>query len=457
MKVAVIGCGYVGLVSGAGLAHLGHDVLCIDKDAARVADLEAGRPIIYEPDLDNLIVKGRRQGRLKFGQLDSATLGEAEIVLIAVGTPSRPDGDADLGDLFAAITEIAPLLQPEALVMLKSTVPVGSQERAAALIAGHRGSNDIAVVSNPEFLREGSAVADFLSPEKLVIGAAHPVDFERVEKLYAALDLPRHRILRTTPRSAELGKYASNAFLAVKLSYANELADLCARLDADFGDVAISMGLDSRIGKQFLACGPGYGGSCFPKDTRALSHMAKSTSHELKILEAAMAVNDERAGRMIDLIEGLLSRQMKGATIAVLGLTFKANTGDIRESPAMSVVRTLLDRSAKIRAYDPAGMPAAMRAEPRLMLCETPYEAAANADLVVVLTEWEEFTGLAFGELALGMAGDTVLDLRNILPEAQVVSAGLRYRSLGRAPAPTRARLTSRESRPELVAQGAWQ
>ena len=373
MRVAMIGSGYVGLVSGACFADFGHRVTCVDKDADKIAGLARGELPIFEPDLDRLVASNAREGRLDFSTDLAAAVGQADVVFIAVGTPSRRgDGNADLSHIFAAIREIASALSGFTVVITKSTVPVGTSDEVEELIHVVRPGADVAVVSNPEFLREGAAIRDFKHPDRIVVGMSDERARKVVEELYRPLYLNQAPILFTSRRTAELIKYAANAFLATKITFINEIADLCKKVGADVQDVARGIGLDNRIGSKFLHAGPGFGGSCFPKDTRALVKTAQDHEAPLRIVEAVIAINDARKRAMARKVARAFGGTLRGKTIAVLGLTFKPNTDDMREAPSIALITALQDMGAKVRAYDPAGMEQASKVLSDVTYCDSP-------------------------------------------------------------------------------------
>jgi UDPglucose 6-dehydrogenase len=433
MRVAMIGTGYVGLVSGACFADFGHEVTCIDKDEAKIARLKAGEMPIYEPGLEALVARNVDAGRLSFTVDGSAAIGAADAVFIAVGTPSRRgDGYADLSYVHAAAEEIAPLLGGFTVVVTKSTVPVGAGDEIEAILKKARPDAQFAVVSNPEFLREGAAIEDFKRPDRVVVGLederARPV----MAELYRPLNLNETPVLYVDRRSSELIKYASNAFLAMKITFINEMADLCEALGADVQRVARGVGLDKRIGSKFLHAGPGYGGSCFPKDTLALVHMAADAKAPQKLVEATVAVNQARKQAMAGKVAAALAGDLKGKTIGVLGLTFKPNTDDMREAPSLQIVPALQAMGAKIQAYDPEGH------EARQLLRDvafksSPYEALEDADCGVIITEWDEFRALDLDRVKDIMRRPLMVDLRNIYKPEELRPRGFTYVSVGRS------------------------
>jgi UDPglucose 6-dehydrogenase len=432
MRVTMIGAGYVGLVSGACFADFGHQVTCIDKDATKVAALNRGEIPIFEPGLADLVAANMRQGRLAFGA-DTSRIGEAEAVFIAVGTPSRRgDGHADLSFVYDAVREIAPLLASTAVVVTKSTVPVGTGDEIEHILRQKRPDAEIAVVSNPEFLREGAAIQDFKHPDRIVVGTDDPRARTVLADLYRPLYLNSLPIINVSRRTAELIKYASNAFLATKITFINEIADLCEEVGADVQEVARGMGLDNRIGGKFLHPGPGFGGSCFPKDTTALLKTAHDHGVALRIVEAVTAVNEQRKRAMARKVVTALGGSVRGKTVAVLGLTFKPNTDDTRDSPAIPLITALHDLGATVRGYDPAGMEQAKPLLPAVQYCNSAYSAAEGADAIVIATEWEQFRALDLARLKGVMAQPVIVDLRNIYRAEEMKRSGFRYAAIGR-------------------------
>jgi UDPglucose 6-dehydrogenase len=433
MRVSMIGAGYVGLVSSACFADFGHHVTCIDKDARRIATLNNGELPIYEPALADMVAADLRQGRLEFTG-DTARIGEAEVVFLAVGTPSRRgDGHADLSHIFAAVREIAPLLSPAAIVATKSTVPVGTGDEIARMLRDERPDAEIAVASNPEFMREGAAVYDFKHPDRILIGSDDLRARTVLAEIYRPLYLNAAPILYVSRRTAELIKYTANAFLAAKISLINEIADLCECVGADVQDVARGIGLDNRIGGKFLHPGPGFGGSCLPKDALALIKTAREHGTQLRIVETVAAVNEERKRAMAGKVVAGLDGSVRGKTVAVLGLAFKPNTDDTRDSPAIPLIKELQDLGANVRAYDPAGMEQAKSQLPEVTYCGGAYAAAEGAEALVIATEWEQFRALDLARLKSIMARPVVVDLRNIYRVEEMRRAGFRYVAVGRA------------------------
>ncbi|MCH2326966.1 MAG: UDP-glucose/GDP-mannose dehydrogenase family protein [Rhodospirillales bacterium] len=434
MHIAMIGAGYVGLVTGACFSEFGHDVTCIDRDEARIKKLNAGDVPIYEPGLEELVAGSVKSGRLSFATgLEDAVKG-ADAVFIAVNTPnSEGNGDADLGNVFAVAEKIAAALDGYTVVVTKSTVPVGTGREVEKIILGLNADADFDVVSNPEFLREGSAIGDFLRPDRVVIGTGSERARDTMRHLYRPLFLIETPILFTTRPTAELIKYAANAFLATKITFINEIADLCEVTDADVQDVAKGIGLDGRIGPKFLHAGPGYGGSCFPKDTLALVRTAGEAGHPLRIVEAVTIVNDERKGRMAVKIVAACGGSVDGKVIAVLGLTFKPNTGDMREAPSLGIIAGLQAGGAKIRAFDPEGMDEAKALLDGVEWCEDAYDAVTGAEALTIVTEWNEFRALDLERVKSLMKSPVMVDLRNIYDPDEMAAAGFRYTCVGRA------------------------
>jgi UDPglucose 6-dehydrogenase len=434
MRVAMIGTGYVGLVSGACFADFGHEVICVDKDKAKIAALERGEMPIYEPGLHDLVAANTRAGRLKFTTELKPAVAAADAVFIAVGTPSRRgDGHADLTYVFDAAREIAAALDGFTVVITKSTVPVGTGDEVERIIRETRPDADCSVVSNPEFLREGAAIQDFKHPDRIVVGTSDPRAREVMTELYRPLYLNRSPILFTDRRTAELIKYAANAFLATKITFINEIADLAEKVGADVQEIARGIGLDNRIGAKFLHAGPGYGGSCFPKDTLALLKTGQDNDAPLRIVEAVVAVNDARKRAMARKVSAALNGEVRGKTVAVLGLTFKPNTDDMRDAPSLPLITALQDMGAKIRAYDPEGMEQAKAMLTNVTFCKDAYDCAQGASALVIVTEWEQFRALDFDRLKEVMARPVLVDLRNVYRPEEVARAGFTYESVGRA------------------------
>jgi UDPglucose 6-dehydrogenase len=434
MRIAMVGTGYVGLVSGACFSEFGVAVSAVDKDAARIARLQKGEVPIYEPGLDDLVARNLRAGRLQFATDLAAAVRGADAVFIAVGTPARRgDGHADLSYVYAAAKEIAGVLSGYAVVVTKSTVPVGTGREVARIMAEANPGAAFDVVSNPEFLREGSAINDFMRPDRVVIGAESERAREVMRRLYRPLYLIETPIVFTTLETAELTKYAANAFLATKVTFINEIADLCEKVGADVHDLARAMGLDGRIGRKFLHPGPGFGGSCFPKDAQALIRTAEQAGAPLRLVETMYAVNEARKRRMADRVAALMGGSVKGKTIAILGLTFKPNTDDMRDSPSLAIVSVLQGSGARIRAFDPAGMDEARKLLPDIEYCNDAYAALDRADALVIVTEWNEFRSLDLPRMRKSMRAPLIVDLRNIYNPADMAAAGFAYHSIGRA------------------------
>jgi len=435
MRIAVIGTGYVGLVSGACFSEFGVSVTCVDKEEAKIARLRRGEMPIYEPGLEALVAANVAAGRLSFTTGLAAAVDGADAVFIAVGTPSRRgDGHADLSYVFAAAEEIGCALTGYTVVVTKSTVPVGTGRQVAAILRRVCPSGDFDVASNPEFLREGSAIEDFMRPDRVVIGADSEPAQAVMRQLYRPLYLSETPMLFTDIETAELIKYAANAFLATKITFINEIADLCERVGADVQDVARGIGLDGRIGRKFLHAGPGFGGSCFPKDCRALVRIAREAEANLSVVETVVQVNDARKARMADKIVAACGGTVAGKTLAVLGLTFKPNTDDMRDAPSLEILPRLTAAGGTIRAFDPEGIAEAKKLLPDLAYCQDAYETMEGADALVLLTEWNEFRALDLARVGRLLMEPLVIDLRNIYQPAEMAAAGLRYISIGRPP-----------------------
>jgi UDPglucose 6-dehydrogenase len=433
MRITMIGTGYVGLVSGACFADFGHRVTCVDKDAGKIAALHRGEIPIYEPGLDELVATNVKAGRLDFTTDLTDPVGEADAVFIAVGTPSRRgDGHADLSYVYAAAREIAAALKGFTVVVTKSTVPVGTGDEVERLIRETNPAADAAVASNPEFLREGAAIRDFKFPDRIVIGTSDERARKVMGEIYRPLSLNQGPLMYTARRTAELIKYAANAFLATKITFINEIADLAEKVGADVQDVARGIGMDNRIGPKFLHAGPGFGGSCFPKDTRALVKIGLDHEAPLRIVEAVLAVNDNRKRAMARKVAHALGGNIRGKTVAVLGLTFKPDTDDMREAPSIPLVTGLLDLGAKVRAFDPVGMAQARGELPDITYCEDAYDCAQGADALVIVTEWVQFRALDLPRLKAAMKQPIVVDLRNVYRPAEMAEHGFSYSSVGR-------------------------
>jgi UDPglucose 6-dehydrogenase len=423
----------VGLVSGACFADFGHQVICVDKDEGKIAALLRGEIPIFEPGLDALVASNVKAGRLNFTTELATPVAEADAVFIAVGTPSRRgDGHADLSYVHAAAREIALSLKGFTVVVTKSTVPVGTGDEVERLIHEANPSADVAVASNPEFLREGAAIRDFKFPDRIVIGTSDERARKVMGDIYRPLSLNQGPLMFTARRTAELIKYAANAFLATKITFINEMADLSEKVGANVQEVARGIGLDNRIGTKFLHAGPGFGGSCFPKDTRALVKIALDHDVPLRIVEAVLAVNDNRKRAMARKVSSAVGSSLRGKTIAVLGLTFKPDTDDMREAPSIPLVTGLLDMGAKVRAHDPVGMEAARRELPDIEYCDDPYLCARGADALVVVTEWTQYRGLDLERLKSELAHPVVVDLRNVYRPEDMAALGFVYESVGR-------------------------
>jgi UDPglucose 6-dehydrogenase len=433
MRVSMIGAGYVGLVSGACFADFGHQVTCIDKDSRRIAALNGGEIPIFEPGLDHLVETNVRQGRLEFTD-QVASVAQADAVFIAVGTPSRRgDGYADLSFVYEAVREIAGYLSNATVIITKSTVPVGTGDEIERILRELRPDAELQVVSNPEFLREGAAIQDFKHPDRIVVGTDDSRARTVLAEIYRPLYLNAAPIFCVSRRTAELIKYASNAFLATKITFINEIADLCEQVGADVQDIARGMGLDNRIGSKFLHPGPGFGGSCFPKDATALLKTAQDHGVALRIVEAVSSVNDQRKRAMARKVVAALGGSVRGKTIAVLGLAFKPNTDDTRDSPAIPLITALQDLGATVRAYDPAGMEQAKPALPAVHYRGSAYAAAEGAHALVIATEWEQFRALDLAQLKSIMAQPVIVDLRNIYRPDEMKRAAFRYVAVGMA------------------------
>jgi UDPglucose 6-dehydrogenase len=432
MNICMVGTGYVGLVTGAGLADLGMHVICVDKDEAKIAALERGVIPIYEPGLEELVSRNERKGRLRFTTDLAAGIQNATAVFIAVGTPPKADGSPDLSFVREVAEAVAEHMNDYKVVVTKSTVPTGTGKMIEDIIRTKNGKWPFSIVSNPEFLREGSAVGDFLEPDRIVIGASDARAIEIMKEIYKPLFLRETPFVITDVASAELIKYASNGFLAVKISFINEIAKLCELMGADVEDVATGMGLDQRIGARFLLPGPGFGGSCFPKDTAAAADLSRQHGYVFELIEATIRVNAATKARMIEKICGAAG-PLAGKTAAVLGLSFKPETDDIRESPALAVVADLLRAGATVRAFDPAAMENTRAVFPQLTYAKDAYDCAAGADFLVLATEWNEFRALDLDELGSALKSRTMIDLRNVYDAAEMRQAGWSYTSVGRA------------------------
>jgi len=434
MRVAMIGTGYVGLVSGACFADFGHVVTCVDKDPSKIERLEKGEIPIFEPGLDDLVASNVRGGRLSFALDGAKAIRTADAVFIAVGTPSRRgDGHADLSYVYAAAEEIAGLIEGFTVVVTKSTVPVGTGDEIERIIRERRPDAEFAVVSNPEFLREGAAIEDFKRPDRVVVGTDDARAQQVMRELYRPLNLNETPILFTGRRTSELIKYAANAFLAMKITFINEMADLCEAVGADVQQVARGIGLDNRIGSKFLHAGPGYGGSCFPKDTLALVRTAVDAGTPVRLIETTVEVNDARKKAMARRVSTALDGDLKGKTVALLGVTFKPNTDDMRDAPSLDVVPALLAAGATVQAYDPEGMHEAAKLLDGVVFKDGPYDAVEGADVVVILTEWDQFRALDLDRIKLLLKQPVMVDLRNVYRPDDMRARGFRYTSIGRA------------------------
>lgn len=433
MKIAMVGSGYVGLVSGACFADFGHDVVCIDKDESKIERLRAGVMPIYEPGLAELVAANVKAGRLSFSTDLASSIEGAAAIFIAVGTPSRRgDGHADLTYVYAVAQELATSITAPTVVVTKSTVPVGTGDEVERIIRESGTDVKFAVVSNPEFLREGAAIGDFKRPDRIVIGAEEEWARGVMREVYRPLFLNRAPILFTSRRSSELIKYAANAFLATKITFINEMADLCEKVGGDVQDVARGIGLDNRIGSKFLHAGPGYGGSCFPKDTLALLKTAEDYNSPVRLVEAVVKVNDSRKRAMGRKVIEALGGDARGKRVALLGLTFKPNTDDMRDAPSIAIVQTLLDAGAEVLAYDPEGMEAAAAIMPEVKMVSSTYAAVEGADAVALVTEWDAFRALDFARVKKLMNAPVLVDLRNVYDPAEARAAGFAYSSVGR-------------------------
>jgi UDPglucose 6-dehydrogenase len=434
MKVTVIGAGYVGLVSAACFSDFGHEVTCVDRDERRVAMLEAGRMPIYEQGLEPIVTGNHRGGRLTFTRDLAGAVAAADVVLIAVGTPTREGEDAaDLSQVYAAAEDIAHAMRGFTVVVTKSTVPVGTAARLKAIIAKANPKGDFEVASNPEFMREGSAVEDFVQPDRVVLGVSSARAEAVLRQLYRPLTARNVPLVVTSCEAAEVIKYAANTFLAARIAFVNELADLCEKTGADIQEVAHGMGLDKRIGLQFLSPGPGYGGSCFPKDTLALAHTARHHGSPFTIIETVIAANEARKRTLADRVQQAVGGSLRAKKIALLGIAFKAETDDIRDAAALTLIPELQRRGAVLSVFDPVAMDNGRQALEEVQWCPDAYTAAVGADAVVILTEWNVFRGLDLRRLARGMREPLMIDFRNLFTRVDMVGTGLTYHSIGRA------------------------
>ncbi|MDO9350764.1 MAG: UDP-glucose/GDP-mannose dehydrogenase family protein [Deltaproteobacteria bacterium] len=432
MNICVIGTGYVGLVSGACLAEFGMNLICVDSDIQKIDLLKQGKITIYEPGLDNLVAKGAKEGRLRFSSSIEEGIKSSLVIFIAIGTPSREDGSADLRFIEEAAKEIARWMDGYKVVVMKSTVPVGTARWLKELIQKHQPqSAPFDIVSNPEFLREGSAIEDFMRPDRIVIGAESEQAVAIMKDIYSALYLIETPFILTSLESAEMIKYATNAFLATKVTFINEIANLCEKVGADVHHVAKAMGLDGRIGKKFLHPGPGYGGSCFPKDTRALSRIAREKGYTFRILDSVIQANEDQKRRMVDKIKGMVG-DLRGKKIGILGLSFKPNTNDIRESSSIAIIRGLLEMEAKVKTFDPAAMEEAKAILPEVEYGKDAYDVASGADALVLVTEWNQFRRLDLLRIKALLKEPIFIDLRNVYDPAHMKRLGFRYCGVGR-------------------------
>ncbi|MER9618566.1 UDP-glucose/GDP-mannose dehydrogenase family protein [Mesorhizobium sp. M0207] len=433
MRITMIGAGYVGLVSGACFADFGHQVCCVDRDAEKLAMLKLGKIPIYEPGLDDLVTTNAAQGRLRFDDNLADAVSQSDVVFIAVGTPSRRgDGHADLSFVYDAAAEVGRALKGFTVVVTKSTVPVGTGDEVERIIREQNPTADFAVVSNPEFLREGSAIEDFKRPDRIIVGTDAESAKAVMGEIYRPLSLNAAPIFYTSRRTAELTKYAGNAFLAMKITFINEIADLCERLGADVQDVARGIGMDNRIGAKFLHAGPGYGGSCFPKDTLALVKTAQDAASPVRLIETTVSINDQRKRAMARKVVEACGGSVRGKTIGILGLTFKPNTDDMRDAPSLAIIQALKDAGASIKAYDPVGMEQARKMIEGIEFGESAYAVANGAHAIVIVTEWNAFRSLDLKRLRAVMATPVMVDLRNVYRGEDVVREGIAYSSIGR-------------------------
>jgi UDPglucose 6-dehydrogenase len=433
MRIAMIGAGYVGLVSGACFSDFGHHVICLDNDEQKIAALKSGRMPIYEPGLADLVARNVEEGRLAFGGDTKSAVDNADVIFIAVGTPSRRgDGHADLSYVYAAAREIARSLTKFAVIVTKSTVPVGTGDEVERLMREENPGAEFAVVSNPEFLREGAAIRDFKHPDRIVIGTEDARARSIIGEVYRPLQLNGPPILYTDRRTAELTKYAANSFLATKVAFINEIADLAEKVGANVQEVARGIGLDNRIGSKFLHAGPGFGGSCFPKDTLALIKTGQDNEAPLRIVETVVAVNDQRKRAMARKVANAFGGNLRGKSVAVLGVTFKPNTDDMRDAPSIPLITALQDMGAEVRVFDPVGMPQAKKVLENVTFCHDAYDCAKGAHALVIVTEWEQFRALDLKEMGSIMASSVIVDLRNIYSPEEVMRNGFHYCGVGR-------------------------
>ncbi len=433
MRITMIGSGYVGLVSGVCFADFGHDVICVDKDTSKIEALRRGEIPIFEPGLEQLVADNVRAGRLSFTTEVEASVAASDVVFIAVGTPSRRgDGHADLSYVYAAAREIAEHVKGFTVIVTKSTVPVGTGDEVERIVRETNPQADVAIVSNPEFLREGAAIEDFKRPDRIVIGLNDERARGVMTEVYRPLYLNQAPLLFTSRRTSELIKYAANAFLAMKITFINEMADLCEKVGANVQEVSRGIGLDGRIGSKFLHAGPGYGGSCFPKDTLALAKTAQDYDSPVRLIETTVSINDNRKRAMGRKVIAAMGGDIRGKAIAILGLTFKPNTDDMRDSPAISIIQTLQDAGATVTGYDPEGMDNARLVIDNIAYAEDAYSAARDADALVIVTEWNQFRALDFARLKSVMKAPVLVDLRNIYRHDEVTKHGFAYTSVGR-------------------------
>jgi UDPglucose 6-dehydrogenase len=432
LDIAVIGTGYVGLVTGAGLADFGNDVICVDVDVRKIDALKNGVIPIYEPGLDTLVSKNVGEGRLRFTTDLADAIRSSRAIFIAVGTPPKPDGSADLRYVEEVAHSIAEYMDGPKLVITKSTVPIGTGRLIEQIIESHQTGHKASIVSNPEFLREGSAIEDFMKPDRVVIGASDSDAAEMMKEIYSPLHSLEIPFVVTNVESSELIKYAANGFLAVKITFINEIAQICEKVGANVQDVAIGMGLDSRIGPKFLQAGPGYGGSCFPKDTSAMADISRRHGYDFQIIEAVLRVNEAVKLRMIDKIVSALGDDVSGKTIAMLGLAFKPETDDMRDSPTIPIIKGLQERGASVRAYDPQAIENARAFFNDVTYCEDAYATAEGADALVLATEWNEFRALNFDRIRKALRQPVIIDLRNVYDPVRMAGLGFQYTSVGR-------------------------
>ena len=432
MQIAVVGTGYVGLVTGAGLADFGNDVICVDIDVKKIEALRKGQIPIYEPGLDKLVSKNVKEGRLSFTTDLPAAIRASRAIFIAVGTPPLPDGSADLRYVDSVARSIAQHLNGPKLVITKSTVPIGTGRMIEKILSEESSGHRVSVVSNPEFLREGSAIEDFMRPDRVVVGTSDPEAADLMKEIYAPLHYLEIPFVVTNVESSELIKYASNGFLATKITFINEIAVICEKVGADVQDVARGMGLDARIGGKFLQAGPGFGGSCFPKDTSAMAEIARRHGYDFQIMDSVLRVNDDIKQRMVSKIVEALGGDVKGKTIAILGLAFKPETDDMRDSPTIPIIKGLQKLGASIRAYDPQAIENCRSIFKNVTYCEDAYETAKDADALVIATEWNEFRALNLERIRKGMRQPVLVDLRNVYDPKRVRALGFNYSSVGR-------------------------